>query len=160
MKKKWGTQNHHLIMYPPKESLNFADSLTHSHFPVLRWGYLTKKINYYWMKLSVMWRIMHNYEGECYPLRPMKELRWITASYKETVKCFEWIIMGFTLCICASLGRIKIWEGHHWHVLVVIFIFLFGTHLWNASERLQVFILLVLNYMYLYLTRNKDSSKL
>ena len=72
----------------------------------------------------MMWRIMQIKENVIH--WGQWRARCITASYIETVKYFEQIIMGFTSCICASIGRRKIKGGHHWHVLVVISIFLFG----------------------------------
>ena len=121
IKKKWGTKNHHFLIYYSRESLNFDASFTHSPFPIFRWGYITI---YYWMKLSMMWRIMQIKENVIH--WGQWRARWITASYIETVKYFERIIMGLTSCICARIGRRKIKGRYHWHVLVVISIFLFG----------------------------------
>ena len=67
-----------------RESLNFEASFTHSPFPVF---------------MQIKENVIHwgQWRARC-----------ITASYIETVKYFEQIIMGFTSCICASIGRRKI----------------------------------------------------
>ena len=91
----------------------------------------------------MMWRIMQIKEKVIH----WGKWRWLTASYIETVKYFERIIMGFTSCICASIGRRKIKGGHHWHVLVVISIFLFGKLFKKCFWKLQLFVLLVINYL-------------
>ena len=93
----------------------------------------------------MMWRIMQIKENVIH--WGQWRARWITASYIETVKYFEQIIMAFTSCICASIGRRKI-KG----AIIGMFQWSFPSFylvscLRNASERLQLFVLLVINYL-------------